>query len=156
MFFRRVRPAQSDSPLELKELGAALDAAFKRFGPELGRHRSGRKAGQSRSSMSARLSSLPPWRPRYEAQSHPFRQPIAYRRGQPRTALSRERDQYGRPQYALDVEARAQGWAARLRQQLLKLRGALGRLRDRFRWRRTPPARGRRIPGSRAGAFGGR
>ena len=152
MFFRRFRPAQSGSPRELEELGAALDAAFDEFGRELGRHCSRRRAGQSRSIMSARLSSLPGYRPRFD---HPHRLPPPYRRGEPRTALSLERDQYGRPLYAHEVKARTQGIVARLRQQLLRLRGALGRLYDRFRGRRTPPVRSRRMLGARTGIGAG-
>jgi hypothetical protein len=103
--------------------------------------------------MSARLSSLPGWRPRIE---HPFRLPKAYHRGQPRTALSLERDQYGRPFRAIDVPVRARGFVARLRAQLSRLRGALARLRDRFRGRRTPPVRGRRLPVTRTSIGAGR
>jgi hypothetical protein len=141
MFFRRFWSAKSDSPrqFDLDALGAAVD----QFGDELGRHRSSRKAGQSRS-VPARLSSLPPYRPRID---HPHRLPIPYRRGQPRTALSLMRDQYGRPWRLHEPERRAEGFLARLRRQLLGLRGALRRLRDRFRRRRPlPPGVGSRRP----------
>ena len=151
MFFRRIWPAHSDSPHE-REL-AALGAAFDQFGSELGRHRSPRRAGQSRSITSARLSSLPGWRPRIE---HPFRLPLPYKRGQPRTALSRERDQYGRLPYAREVDVRAEGFAARLRRQLQRLRGALGRLRDRFRGRPSPRVGRGRMRGIRTGYVTGR
>jgi len=153
MFFRRFRPAQSGSLQEIEELSAALDAAFDEFAREGGRHHSRRRAGQSRSIMSARLSSLPGYRPRID---HPFRLPLPYRRGQPRTALSRERDMYGRPLHALEMEARAEGIASRLRRQLLRMRGALGRLWDRFRWRRpSPRVRSRQMLRARTGIGAG-
>ena len=152
MFFRRIWPAQSHSPRQHDF--AALGAAFDEFGSELGRHRSPRRAGQSRSITSARLSSLPGYRPRID---HPFRLPIPYRRGQPRTALSRERDMYGRRPYVFEVEARGEGIVDKLRRQLLRLRGALGRFRDLFRRRPLPPPiGGRRMRGTRTGYVAGR
>jgi hypothetical protein len=64
------------------------------------------------------------------------------------------RDQYGRPWHVHSPERRPDGFFARLRRQLLGLRGALGRLRDRFRRRRpSPPGIGsRRVPRIRQGA----
>jgi len=149
VFFRRFRRTGSDSPRDLEKLGAALNDAVDRFGRELGRHRSRRKAGQSRGSiLAARLS--PPTRRRrwFEARWHPLRHPQEYRRGQAPTVLSRSRDRYGRPSYARDDEARAGGVAAWLRLRLLRLRGWLSRLRDRFRWRRAPRVNTRRLSGT--------
>jgi hypothetical protein len=64
------------------------------------------------------------------------------------TVLSRTHDRYGRPPYALDVEARAEGWAAGLRMQLLRLRAFLGRVRDSFWWRRSPRVSSRHTRGT--------
>jgi len=151
MFFRRVRQAQSDSSFELGELGAALDAAFDRFGREWGRHLSHRKAGQSRSFMPARLSSLPPARRPFRAQGHPLRLPQRHDHRVPSSILNNERRRIGRAPWALETETRAKGWFGRLRQQLLRFRQSLQRLRDRFRWRRSPQVSGRRMFGTRTG-----
>jgi hypothetical protein len=152
VFFRRSRPATSDSPTELDELGAALGAAADKFGRELGRHfYSRRKARQSRSTtMPARLSSPPRRRLRRQPQPHPLRLPQKFGRGTAPTVLSRDRDRRGRPLYALEIEARAEGFADRIRRQLLGLRGFLARLRDFFRWRHQPGLGVRRLRTTRS------
>jgi len=149
VFFRR-RQAHSSSPHELEKLGITLGAAVDRFGREVGRHRSSRRrAGQSRGSLiAARLSSLPGRRPWFKARWHPTRLPQGYGRGMAPTVLSRARDRYGRPPFALDVEARAEGWAAGLRMQLRRLGAFLGRVRDRFRWGRSSRVNTRRMRGT--------
>jgi hypothetical protein len=149
VLFRR-RQSRSSSPRELEKLSATLGAAVDQFGREVGRHHSRRRAGQSRGSLTAaRLSSLPGRRPWFMARPHPLRLPQEYRRGMAPTVLSRTRDRYGRPPYALEVEARAEGWAAGLRRQLLRLRAFLGRVRDSFWWRRSPRVSTRRIRDTR-------
>ena len=135
MFFRRY-PKRSGSQRELEQIGGTLGAAVDKFGRELGRHRSHRKARQSRGTTPARLSSLPGRRRWFTARWHPERLPREYRRGTAPTVLTRDRDRNGRPQYALDAERRAGGVAAWVRLQLLRLRGSLARLRDRLGWRR--------------------
>jgi hypothetical protein len=67
------------------------------------------------------------------------------------TALSRDRDRRGRPRHVREAEARTEGFFARLRRRLLGLRGFLSRLRDRFRFRRSPGSGRRRLPGTRPG-----
>jgi hypothetical protein len=139
MWFRRNRPSRFESPRELERLSATLSTAVDEFGREMGRHRSRRKARQSRrSSMPARLSSLPGRRRWYKAVWHPMRLPQEYRRGVAPTVLSRDRERNGRPAYALEAEARAEGFAAAVRRQLLRLRLFLSRLRESFRLGRSP------------------
>jgi hypothetical protein len=151
--FGRIRPARSHSPRDLERLSAVLGASVDRFGRELGRHRSHRKARQSRGShLPARLSSLPSGRrPGFKARWHPLRLPQDYRRGVAPTVLSRNRDMNGRPPFALEVEARAEGLGARIRRQLRRLRAFLARTRDRFRWGRSSRPIGRRLRPTRAG-----
>lgn len=145
MFFRRSRPAVPASPSELDEFEAALGAAVDQFGRELGRHYSRRKARQPRgSSIPARLSSLPGRRHWFRAQEHPLRLPQQYRRGTAPTVLTRDRDRRGRPGFALEVEARAEGFAAKVRRQLRRFGTFLKGLRDRFRGRPAPVLRRRR------------
>jgi hypothetical protein len=146
--FRR-RQSHSSASRELEKVSATLGAAVDQFGREVGRHHSHRRAGQSRGSqIAARLSSLPGRRPWLKARLHPLRLPQEYGRGMAPTVLSRTRDRYGRPPYALEVEARAEGWAAGLRRQLLRLRAFLGRVRDSFWWRRSPRVSSRRMRGT--------
>jgi hypothetical protein len=138
MLFRRVRHKQSDSPFALEELGAALDAAVDKFGREWRRHLSRRTAGQSRSIVSARLSTLPPNRRPYRAHGHPLRLPQRHDNRVPSSILSNQRRQIARAPWVRESEARAQGWFGRLRQRLLNFRQMLQRLRDRFRISRPP------------------
>lgn len=147
---RRIRPAYSRSPRDLERLSAVLNSAVDQFGRELGRHRSHRKARQSRSShLPARLSSLPSGRrPWFKARWHPARLPQEYGRGVAPTVLSRDRVRNGLPLHALEAETRAEGFGAKLRRQLRRVRAFLARTRDRFRWRRASPMRSRRLRGT--------